>query len=429
MEKPPVLPLDDSPSHDGLASIELEDALAARAPRRRRLARGALVLAALVTVLGVLLRGALPLPHWPLAATRPTAAPQRQGSSGARWTPGPFNIFSNVSFGTVTLNGQRLRGAPPISFSTLVPGPNTLTLDAPPFPRATCTIFAIGASTEGGTAYQATSPCRITGGDGHLDIVIDESGTSLPPTVAARALDTLRELAVQFPPKEATVPVGEYYATGLDASGAISYARATQPLTARLDFAANTSGIAQGTLPSRSTFAVGSTCLELQCDGPEFQGPIGDSAWLVNEPLLLQMRFLTQDGTVMGALSIPADEPLTFALAYRRDGTWQSVNSVRDYGVTIIAPDECATGANLLFVRLQAAQVPSSGLAFSFGAARDMLGGCRISVSSGYGTTASIAGTYIWRFGVLLAADSDAQALLPALPLAPPSAIRATSAP
>jgi hypothetical protein len=427
MDQPPLLPPDDNPSHDGLTSVELEDALAARAPRRKRLARGALVVAALVIVLGALLRGALPLPHFAVATGTTYRTLPGQGSSGAQWTPGPINILSNVSFGTVTLNGRRLHGPPPISLARLAPGTNTLTLDASPFPKVTCTIFAIGASTGGGSAYQATSPCYISGRNDGMDIGIDESGADLPLAVAARALDTLRALAGQVTPEFATVPAGEYYATGLDASGAVTYARATQPLSARLDFAANTAGIAQGTLTSGSTFRVGEACLELLCRGPEFRGPVGVSAWLVNEPLLLQMRFLSPDGTAVGALTIPGAEPRIFALAYQRDGSWQSITSIPGYGTTTIPPNDCETGANLIFARLQLAQFSSEGLGFSLGASQNMLNGCRISISRGSGTTVSIAGTYIWRFGVLLAADSDAQALLPALPLAPESALVATS--
>ncbi len=51
--------------------------------------------------------------------------------------------------------------------------------------------------------------------------------------------------------------------------------------------------------------------------------------------------------------------------------------------------------------------------------------GCELHLTSGDGAS---QGYYVWRFGVLLAADARAQVLRPDLPLAPPSALIAVGA-
>ncbi|HEY7983487.1 MAG TPA: hypothetical protein VID73_04925 [Ktedonobacterales bacterium] len=424
---PPDLPQ----AHDGFESIELEDALARRAPRRHLLARSALVAGALVVVLGALLRGVLPLPHGSLAAAVPSptslqhrAVLQPQGAIGTLWTPGPVNIFSNVSYGVVALNGQQLRGPPPTSVPTLAPGPNTLTLDAAPFPRVTCTIYAIGASAGGGNAYQATSPCTVDGSGDRVNITVYLSGATLPPTAAARALSMLRVAVSQLPTEYADVPAGEYYATGIDAHGAIAYARATQPLAARLDYsadtrAATTSAFAGGVLP-------GARCAELDCASVSFESPVGQSVWLVSEPVLLTMRFQTIDGLEQGAVTLPSVAPQAFALAYRSDGTWQTVNMGPPNGGWFGPRGQCETGANLLATELTAAQFTLGGMSYGINLGHGTLEGCQISVTIRSGPTDA---AFIWRFGVLQAADAAAHALLPALPVAPPSAVQALATP
>jgi hypothetical protein len=430
----PLQPLPDvPPGHDNLDSVELEEVLAHRAPRRQRLARGALVLAALVIALGAPLRNALPLPHWSLAAAAtPTSGARSsqliiraQVGSGATWTPGPVNIYSNVSYGSVTLNGQRLHDSPPLSVAALQPGPNILTLDAAPFPQVTCTVNAIGASSGAGSAYQASAPCEIQGESDGISIFITLTGENLPPTAAARALDTLRIAVSQLPTESTTVPAGEYYATGIDATGAITYARATEPLLAGLVYTANTAHATTGGRPRTASFTFGPPCEELNCPGYAFPAPAGVSAWMVSEPVLLNMRFQTPDGRDQGVVTLAGAEPQQFALAYRADGTWQTVNFGPTVAATPVLSNECATGANLLIAQVQA--VYGSIPAFGFGGGKSTLEGCAITTTmAASGGSASV---FIWRFGVLLAADASAHALLPALPLAPPSAIQAMAAP
>ena len=61
------------------------------------------------------------------------------------------------------------------------------------------------------------------------------------------------------------------------------------------------------------------------------------------------------------------------------------------------------------------------------------IGGCALQLTrtggTGVtGTDGANAGSFLWRFGVLLAADAEAHALLPYLPLAPPSELSAVDA-
>jgi hypothetical protein len=294
-------------------------------------------------------------------------------------------------------------------------GRNTLTFDAAPFPEVTCTIDAIGASSEGGAAYQSDGLCSVGGYADGINIIIYLTGEGLAPTVAARAISTLRVAVSQLPTEFADVPAGEYYATGISSSGTITYARATEPLPARLDYAANT------THASTDQFSgFGGACSELFCGGATFTSPPGAAAWLVSEPVLLQMHFETQDGRQMGTLTLPASSPQSFALAYRTDGTWQTVNLSTELPQP--RADQCLTGYTLLQAQLRATTF--SGNDGSFGGSAHALTGCKMTSGTGPG-----AATFIWRFGVLLAADAAAHALLPALPMAPPSAIQALTTP
>ncbi|HEV2236209.1 MAG TPA: hypothetical protein VGR57_06055, partial [Ktedonobacterales bacterium] len=399
MEGPPLSTPDDPPSHDGLTTVALEAALAARTPRRHLLARSALVMGALVVVLGALLRGPLPLPHWSLAAAAPTpgahsrfATSQWSNFTGQTAATGPVNIYSNVSFGAVTLNGKRLAGSPPLSVSALAPGANTLTLDAPPFPKVTCAVYATGAPDDGSDAYRATGPCSVYGAGGRVNIIVLLTGATLPPTVAARALSTLRVAVSQLPTEYADVPVGEYYATGIDAHGAITYARATQPLGAHLDYAPFTGRVTAGGTARVAAPGAGAPCAELQCGGTTFTDLVGASAWLVSEPLLLRMRFQGQDGTLLGTLTLPGAVPQPFALAYRTDGTWQTVNLSARFLQPLV--DQCVTGASLLWTQLQAAH--GSGNGGLLGSTSGSLVGCQITAA----VAGASAGTFIWRFGV-----------------------------
>jgi hypothetical protein len=411
-------------SLDQLESVELEDALAARVPRRQKLTRGALAVAALVIVLGALLRDALPLPHWSLAAARPAPTAVSGGQishwqvrSGAGWAPGPVNIYSNVSYGTVTLNGVHLSGSPPLSVPSLAPGLNTVALDAVPFPPVSCTIYTIGTSGEGGTGYQTRNPCLVDGYGDRLNIYVYLSGANLPATTAARALSTLRVAVSQLPTEYADVPTGEYYATGISAAGAITYARAAEPLGALLEYAPDIAGTSSAGAIQLPGFTA--PCDELRCGGVTFQGPLQTAAWLVSEPVLLRMRFVTGDGALKGALTLPGAVPPRFALAYRADGTWQTVNLDASVAGDVTPPAQCETGLNLLSARLDATQ--GGGGSLGAGATGHTLDGCQYSVATASGGTA----VFVWRFGVLLAADASAHALLPALPIAPPSALLA----
>jgi hypothetical protein len=431
MVEPPLPPGDDSPSHDGVTGVDLEDALAARAPRRQRLVRGALVVAALVIALGALLRGALPLPHWSLAAGSPT--PRRSlssrwisdphvGVSSAAGTLGPVSIQSNVSYGAVTLNGQLLAGSPPLSVPALAPGLNTLTLEAAPFSRIVCTVYVIGGSGEGGAGYQTHDPCLVDVSDNRFDIYLYLGGANLSPAMAARALSTLRAAVSQLATEYATVPAGEYYATGLTASGVIVYARASQALEAQLRFAPYTASAPAGSAVGSAFPWFAAPCDELNCGGISVQSPLQTPIWLESESVLLQMRFVTRDGAQVGALTVPGAVAQPLALAYRADGTWQAVTLGPEFAGYVTPPSQCQTGLLLLQAQLQAAHADRDANSLRIERASHTLDGCQISSLTPSGGAAA---TFIWRFGVLLAADAGAHATLPALPIAPPSAIQA----
>jgi hypothetical protein len=87
-----------------------------------------------------------------------------------------------------------------------------------------------------------------------------------------------------------------------------------------------------------------------------------------------------------------------------------------------LTADVCEVGATLVDDMAQA-QNPSSGSGLSVPNDRGVAG-CEIQVVQGpIGST--VLGTFLWRFGVLLAVDKGARTLAPWVPIAPQAEITA----
>ncbi len=110
-------------------TIDAEDLIQRRAsPRKRAIQIGTALALALVIVL--VLHSAIPQVNRPtVAAPAPTALN----------SPRMVAILSNVTYGTVTINGKRQSGHMPFVFT---PGatPVLVTFDAPPFAPQTCRV-------------------------------------------------------------------------------------------------------------------------------------------------------------------------------------------------------------------------------------------------------------------------------------------------
>ncbi|HEV2459421.1 MAG TPA: hypothetical protein VGS80_13765, partial [Ktedonobacterales bacterium] len=156
--------------------VDLDEELTRpRVSARRRAAQTGVVLAAVVVVVvGLLLHGIGPAQQQGTSVVQPLAPPT-------------VLIESNVSFGTLTLNGQALHGSPPLLTARFHLGTNVVTLAAPPFAPKTCHFLLPSdhPSAETGCSGGGTAggPIAIQGvsvvPDQILDIELGSAG--LPP--------------------------------------------------------------------------------------------------------------------------------------------------------------------------------------------------------------------------------------------------------
>src|SRR5260370_13821119 len=133
---------DRLPSKEGwtqaTSDTDVEEMLRRRVPAQMRVGQAVALLVMIAVVAGLVMHS-LPV------------APGRSQAGMATATPvplGPILLLSNISFGTVTLNGASLAGSPPL-VTTFRRGLNTLTLTAPHFRPRTCHVQWPGRQTDG----------------------------------------------------------------------------------------------------------------------------------------------------------------------------------------------------------------------------------------------------------------------------------------
>ena len=85
-----------------------------------------------------------------------------------------------------------------------------------------------------------------------------------------------------------------------------------------------------------------------------------------------------------------------------------------------LGPAACNSGYTALTAELPKGILTTVGLVTTAGIA-----GCLIQAQAARSGPASANSVYLWRFGVLLAVDANAQHLIPGLPLAPPDEVGA----
>ena len=376
--------------------------------RRKRATQLGIVLAAVVVV-ALLLRNVIApssLPGGPaLAPQLPTAPPTAL-------------IASNINFGTVSINGQRQRGPLPIFF---VPRSTTytITIDAPPFQPVSCTVIFTVAGQQGPNSN--SQDCSM-GSESAMTITlngvtrtpayvleIDFSASDLPPDQLSQINALLAQSAAAQ--QTTTVPAGSYIATRLNADNTITSRRVTTSL--------------RGTafqVASAHFGAYGFSCVGLICrtgTSPDRLSAFAGKVWVVGVPVALRWRFATSAGQVLGDVSYQVANMVETLLAYAPDSGWsvspQFVSGPLNAGDTIGALD-CSTGT---MVAQQQVQIMSLGLSVYSGQGIE---GCQVSLQDTAGTK---RGAFIWRFGVLLAADDAGHRLAPNLPVAPAAEVKA----
>jgi hypothetical protein len=247
-------------------------------------------------------------------------------------------------------------------------------------------------------------------------VVLWFSSEDLPPSELARALANVTA-PLQAVPLRTHVPIGDYFATGLDAQGQILGQRAAAPLQA--DLLVTPTGLDD----SGATFCNDTAAGCMLVPTPATAGQIG-LTWAVSASVTLQWQFTSSDGHVYHSAPNQAGNPIRLVLTYDAHVGWivdqQGTEQLNGFGLpaaVMLAP--YGTVPTLL-----------SNVAFQHGYGISSLydhgiEGSDLQLQTTDGRT---LGSFVWRFGVLLAADAPAHALLPDLPLAPPSELSAASA-
>jgi len=401
-----------------LATVDLDDAMRPRPPGRGRAWRTAAVVA-LVTLVAVgILHTFTSGGGGATVSVLPTTTPDDPG----------LLVESNINYGTLTLNGKRISGALPLIVKPR-PGANTLTLTAPPFNPRTCRMQwpdPQGSSTSGcdrGSASGAVIQGQTLGEI--QTIQLDLNGDDLPLDLQTAALDALTQAldGVRF---KTTVPAGDYIATGRDDQGRITSVRAATSLRAELSFTL--------TPPGQPGFRV---CGGILCGAPSAFARATDSAhlWSIFVAVSSRWQFDDSAGGQVASAGEPLDSSLPLNLAYDdRTSSWR-----------VTAPDTPVLNASTLDDDLRASLCGGGFTQLTdITQARQLttgqysdhgVEGCLILAApngfsfSGSGTPPPPdAGQFVWRFGVLLAANAAAHTLAPDLPLAPPDEIKTVAA-
>ncbi len=371
--------------------------------RRKRLIQISLVLLALVVAAVTLQRALLP-------SSSPEAADQQ--SVPPAWVL----VLSNLTFGTVTINGHQA-GTFPLLVRAQQPTAH-LSIDAPPFRPKTCTF----AFAEGALHPPRSSDCLSFPISGAFSPITANGITATPSSaieIAFTAADLPPEqhhqistllahsIAVQ---QTTTVPAGSYLATHLNADGTITSQRASTRLQATASLEASTH---LGTL---HVLCTGLICPIATL--PQQVTALTGKAWLIGVPAALRWRFTTAAGQVVGAVTFPAVVPMMKLLAYSSEAGWSLALPFSDPSSSnyTLGNVNCVTGSQVEAQQLPDAPGSASGLE------GQGIEGCTMTLQDADGTA---QGSFLWRFGVLLAVDAAAHHLLPTLPMAPPAEIAA----
>ncbi len=378
-------------------------------PRKRAVQIG--LVALVFVVAAVLIGGPLVNGNAPGAASvtrQPTVSPQTA------------LLLANINFGTVTINGHRQRGTLPMFFKMHSPAEGNsvyqIVVDAPPFDQVTCTVsFIQGAANAAGS-----SDCQIDNGgfpeitangvSATPDFVVSLNFTadSLPDDQQSR-IDTLLLQSIAFQHTMA-VPAGSYVATGYHPAGnSITSQRATRPLQATAFLNSST-----------DLHLLPFPCTGLVCSaGPILPNSTTDKVWAIEVPVALRWLFTAADGRVLGDVSFPVANLAPAMLTYDANAGWSLApgsESESFASIGMLGGLDCSTGGELLQQMVQ-----FNGISFSNEGDQEVTG-CKITLQDIGG---SERGTFLWRFGVLMAADKAAHDALPNLPIAPQAEIDA----
>ena len=357
---------------------------------RWRLAQGAGTVAALLIALALLLRGV-----------------DVQSSSGAVAVPTPtletgadmIAFIDSVPWGRLTIDGQP-RPTPAMGAVYRVPrGHHILGYRASPFPSLRCVLSVPAAVSDTCVIHVLTSneahvlpapPARV------IDL---EAVPSALPSGEQQALSAavLQVLSQTAPPT--VIQPGDHYA-GADGETLA----AEQPLAAALTY----------TFFQASDY--GAACTPFcaaNADDPQYVDE--NDTWIVYGFLVAQWRYLLPDGQVVltpnGANgAITPQVSVGFDLLFNPSGAWE----VKDFS-SVDFRFLCDSALQMLSSEFPEDPIAAADEAIDLVSA-DPADGCLIGLVPGGGSAP--VGYVLYHFGVFVAGDREAQALMPQLPVA-----------
>lgn len=404
-------PLED-PFGEDLPLVELETFLNRPPSRRKRLAHIGLVLAAAAVVL-VMLRGTT-VPHKPTAPHPPS-------------DPNTLLVLSNVNYGAVTINSKKQPW--PLPLMMPIHGNTSdadITLNAPPFRAISCHVhldvvsLSINVSATDRNCYALPVSNIVPLA---LNDIVNTPVFRLfifltPDDLPADQQNQVTDLLVQAltTQQDVTVPVDSYFATGFQAP-TITSQHASTPLRATASLALVISHD-QGTA---------SSCVSFICARPiepVTVVPATGQQWSIQAGVTLRWSFSGASGAVVSdvpfwgnAFSDPVENNMSLFLSRNAAGDWTiSQNAPVSHVSYQLQGTFCFIGASIL------QQTLTSDASASIVTINDRgVQGCELQAF----VNGVSQGIFLWRFGVLLAADVKAHAIYPHLPVAPPEEIAA----
>jgi hypothetical protein len=335
-------------------------------------------------------------------------------------TPLEALLVSNLTDASIILNGKKLAGHPPMNVSAYLET-DVVTITAPGFRPYTCHFQGFKTTDDPLHCLFAVNSGYVQIGKPFI-IGVFLTPDDLPPTQRDQLLAPItQQLAIS---RQASVQPGDYIATAFDTgTGTIT----SQPSTTSMQASA---AFVQGVplnYPVSSPFGPFSpACAQLLCPQgiapANYETPPSGQVWNLWLNLALTWSFAEDNGTPVVAVTYQ-HSPLTGQFP-----VMLPIRVVYDAGGWHLAADTdlagemqaaiCNNGSAILGQRLLPYSIYSVQLLTDRG-----VNGCLLSVqANGQGSS-----TFLWRFGVLLAADDAAHTLLPDLPLAPPAEISAVA--
>ncbi|MGO8949055.1 MAG: anti-sigma factor family protein [Ktedonobacterales bacterium] len=364
---------------------------------------------------------------------------RNSGSGGPAPTPQVINneslivVESNLSFGSVTIDGATEVGKPPF-FINLPSGEVTVTYAAPPFRTESCLVsWAVPNShpplnVRGASCYSSDNFPEVRGkmnGQplGTSNALNFEFGlTDLPSNLQSTALDFVNQVVTPVSLSQ-TVPPGQYYATGLDGQGMILSRQATTSLSAQVSVVLPTAQDLASPISQCPVLICASQGLPLEPNSTK--SVVAGKLWEVTIPRAMNWQFSLPGGQLVGSEhvgGIPSELGVTLVLDSHEMWHLAQPANLLDELRQPIPQTFCGVEENEL---QSALAYHHAGNQYSFN--QPNLGvpaGCEIQITQDNGP---LIGTVVWRFGVLLAADAKTQSVYPWLPLAPQAEVDAVS--